>query len=357
MFKSLRAPERLFSIATWAVTLVFASFLIGLGGKLVADLPGVDRNVTVEQFILPGALARLRTSTDSLEKLQSEVIAERERASLAVTASSNAYQSKREAFDNWIATRTATTDPQQDPEVVRRTRELDGLQEEERKAQAVVEAIDARQLQLSQAQQAVASERQQLDDGAQGTYQRALFQQELRVFGIRLALTLPLLIVGWWLMMRKRKSQYWPLARGFILFALFAFFFELVPYLPSYGGYVRYAVGIALTAVAGHYVIRAMQRYVAKRAVAEQQTENERRQALGYEEAMKKMSLNLCPGCDRPVPGSPPGSSNFCVHCGMKLYDDCPSCGTHKNAFYQYCPTCGVSSSRPAPEAPAAVTA
>ncbi len=354
MFKSLRVPERLFSIAMWAVSLVFAGFLIGLGGKIVGDLPGVDQSLSIEQFIDPARLQPIRTQRSGLRDEAATVDNRRNTASLIVDSSRTTYQARKEAYDNWRSTRTATSDPDQDPEGIAKTRELESLLASQAAAQKAVEVQDARRLVITQALDSLESEEGSLRDDALPPFRSAQFRQELQVFGIRLALTLPLLLVGIWLIAKKRKSQYWPLARGFVLFAVFAFFVELVPYLPSYGGYVRYAVGIVLTLIAGHYVIQAMQRYVAKRQVVEQQTETERRQSLGYEEALRKMSANMCPGCERAIAGGPNSTTNFCVHCGMKLFDKCGSCDTRKNAFFQYCPACGVTAGRSEPSAKSA---
>jgi len=117
MFKSLFVPERLFRVATWIVSVVFASFLIGLGGTIIGDLPRIEEPLTIEQFA-DQSLERERGEIRRLRDVERDVEDRRAQASLHLTAVSNAYQSGRSAYSNWIATRTATTDARHDAEVL-----------------------------------------------------------------------------------------------------------------------------------------------------------------------------------------------------------------------------------------------
>ena len=343
MFKSLRVPEGLFRLLTWIVSFVFAGFLIGLGGRIIADLPRLESQVTIEQFADQPALRSIRTEVRTLQQRQGDLDDRRERASLALSAVTNTYQSSRAAYTNWIQTRTATSDPAQDPEVLARTRQLDELKASERKAQEAVEALDTELLEVRQTLATRHARENELLEAAQDAYESATFRQELRVFLARLMLTLPLLAAAAWMVAKKRKSDYWLLMRGFVLFAVFTFFVELVPYLPSYGGYVRYTVGIVLTAVAAHYIINAMRAYLAKRQQIEQQTDTERRKSVTPERALKNMAANVCPGCERAILTTGDVKPDFCVHCGLKLFEHCVKCETRRNAFFHYCPKCGTA--------------
>lgn len=342
MFKSLFVPERLFRLAMWIVSLVFALFLIGLGGTIIGDLPRIEEPLTIEQFA-DERLERERAEIRRLRDLVRDLENRRAQAALHLTAVSNAYQSGRSAYTNWIATRTATTDPRQDAEVLQRTRQLDGLKASEREAQIALERVEKDLLDTKQTLAARERTERELVEGAKDAYESAVFRQEFRVFAWRLALTLPPLVVAWWLVMKKRRSEYWLLMRGFVIFAVFTFFVELVPYLPSYGGYVRYAVGIVMTAVGGHYIIRAMRSYLARRRRVEQQTEAERRQALAPEEALKKMTASVCPACERDLMTTGDVVPDYCVHCGLKLFDRCSSCDIRRNVFFPFCPKCGTA--------------
>ena len=342
MSKALRLSEKWFRRGLWLVALVFASFLIGLGGTIVGDLPRVERPLQLDDFLDKPAAERLRQQVRDAGEAEQAAQAALEQARLQHAKARSDTQAERESYANWLAARSATQRAEHDPEVIARTRALDALKAAEHKAQQAVQAEQQAQLDARQSAQAA---RQRLGEMERAGRERLTAERhrvELRVFLYRLALTLPLLLVAGWLFVKKRKGMYWPFVWGFIFFALFAFFVELVPYLPSYGGYVRYIVGIALTALVGRYAIVALNRYLERQKQAEALPERERRKELGYDVALARLAKGVCPGCERPV-DLKDGATDFCPHCGIGLHVACGSCGARKSAFTRFCFRCGAA--------------
>jgi hypothetical protein len=342
MSKSLRLSEKWFRRGLWLVAVVFASFLIGLGGTLVGDLPQVERALQLDDFIDRAAAEPLRAGVREAERTEQQAARALEQAELKLSVAQQSSRTARETFGNWVATRRATAQPDQDAELIARTRALDALKAKEDVAQRQVDAQEQVALDARQAQAAAQQTLAVLEADAQQKLNAEYRRVELRVFGYRLALTLPLLLVAGWLFVKKRKSTYWPFVWGFIFFALFAFFVELVPYLPSYGGYVRYVVGIVLTVLVGRYAIVALNRYLARQKLAEAQPDIVRREELSYDTALARLAKSVCPGCERPVDLKNP-AIDFCPHCGIGLFDHCGACDARKSAFSKFCHACGTS--------------
>lgn len=342
MSKSLRLSEKWFHRGLWLVALVFAGFLIGLGSTVVGDLPRVERVRGIEDFIDHAAADPLRATIGRSEAAEQKADRELEQIALQLRAAQQASANARETFGNWIATRRATAQPGQDTELVQRTQALDALKQAEDTAQQKVNAQRQIVLDAQQAEQRARESLAVLERDAQVKLDAEYRRIELRVFGWRLALTLPLLVVAGWLFAKKRKSTWWPFVWGFIFFALFAFFVELVPYMPSYGGYVRYVVGIVITVAVGRYAILALNRYLARQKLAEQQPDQVRREELSYDTALVRLGKGVCPGCERPV-DLKNNTIDFCPHCGIGLHDHCGQCETRKSAFSKFCHSCGTS--------------
>ena len=342
MSKSLRLSEKWFQRGLWLVALAFAWFLIGLGGALVGSLGGVEDTLTVEQFMQQPRADQLKEALARQQQRQADADAALQQARQKHQVAVANSRSARETFDNWLATRSVTARSEQDPEVIKRTRELDALAAAERQALAQVEAQEQAHLDASQAAGQAQRQWADLELAARAPFEAATRASELRVFGYRLLLTLPLLVLAGWLFKTRRKGKYWPFVWGFILFAGFAFFVELVPYLPSYGGYVRYIVGIALTVLIGRQAIVSLQRYLDRQKAAEALPDQQRRETLQYDVALARLAKNVCPGCERKVDLKDP-AIDFCPHCGIGLYDHCGSCQTRKNAFSRFCHACGTA--------------
>jgi predicted RNA-binding Zn-ribbon protein involved in translation (DUF1610 family) len=167
------------------------------------------------------------------------------------------------------------------------------------------------------------------------------------VFGYRLALTLPLLALAGWLLLKRRRTRNWPFVWGFAFAAAFAFFVELVPYLPSYGGYVQYGVGVILTLVVGRAAINALQAYNARQKAAEARPNEERRTEIATDQALLRLAKKVCPSCERPIDLTN-AEANFCPHCGIGVFERCPACTRRKSTFERFCYACGTPAAGPA---------
>ncbi len=342
MNKNKRLPEQIFTLAMWAIAVLFAVFLTGLGSKVIGDLPKVGQAPSIEQYY-PAELKQMNMQRAKLESNSSQVRDELQQVTLNLDTAQKRYDEEKAKYDNWVQTRRATGNGAQDAQVLARTKNLDQLQAKVSEQQQKVEQLNQA---LLNNQRALSSEREQtLQEQANAEFERASNARELKVFLMRLLITLPALALGAWLFAKKRQSRYWPFVWGFVMFALVVFFVELVPYLPSYGGYVRYIVGILMVLIGGHCAITRMQRYLADKQAQEQKmsqsTQADRLKEFNHEQALGLLAKNICPGCERPLNTSSGVAADYCVHCGLCVFKKCDGCGARCSTFFKFCSSCG----------------
>jgi hypothetical protein len=151
MSKGSRLSETWFQRGLWLLAIIFAGFLIGLGRLVVADLPQVEKPVSAESFMDSSQLLATRTQLRDDDQALKDNQDALDRQNLAVQAATEASDSAKDTFNNWIATRSATQRSNQDAEVISRTHQLDALKANQRALEAQQDKLQQDRLALQQA--------------------------------------------------------------------------------------------------------------------------------------------------------------------------------------------------------------
>lgn len=355
--------ERTSRLVYYAISVILCVFLILLSNQFIGDLDTATARPKAESFLNQHAVASL---TARQSRLETDVLALRDKNALLertmLTAQQN-YTDEKQSFENWVKTRKTLGSPDKDQEVVSRAKRLDDFYKVQQAwrgqmatQQAATEAKERQQEQVRQQQ-----ERE--NEFANEKYAVALKRYDLGVFLIRLLFVGPVLGLGIFFFIRYRRHKFWPLYLGFTLFSLYTFFFGLVPYLPSYGGYVRSAVGVALSVGLGYYAIKTIRAYLDRKQQELKASSQERAQNVQLEVAEKALENHYCPSCGKdfilkkwefPILANAKEANklvtDFCRHCGLGLFSNCHNCGSKNFSHLPFCATCGTKPSAALPQ-------
>ena len=350
--KKLEKTSKLVNII---ISTVLCGFLILLSSKVIGDVDGWRDYPNVNDFKNKVAIA----ANDSMVIiLNSKVEAESSKIRTLSSASKIAnvnYSNAKQSFDTWLKTRKVIGSPSKDNEVIKRANKLDEYraigQDWNNKLDVVQQEIGGFNNEIND----IYNKNQEEVDKAYQLREVDIKAYEMKVFLIRLVIVLPILLLGIFFLVKFRKHKYWPLFLGFILFSFYAFFIGLVPYLPSYGGYVRYTVGIILCVLLGIFAINKIKAFIENKKEELKVSTKERSKNVQTATAEKALESNMCPSCGKgfivvgwdqtSVAKSKPVKSvlitNYCRFCGLQLFKNCNGCGTKNFAHLPFCSNCG----------------
>lgn len=350
--KKLKKTSKL---VNYIIAIVLCGFLISLSGKLIDDVDEWKEKPSVEEF---QNTELLETKESEIEKIDVKIELKREKKSSVVNTIkvvNNNYNNAKKSFENWLEARKTVGSPNEDKEVLSRANELDKYyktQQEWKKELSVISSeIQILTKEKNEINKIIAKE----EDRSSKEREKAMRKYELKVFLIRLLFILPILLLGIFFIIKFRKHKYWPLFLGFVLFSFYAFFFGLVPYLPSYGGYIRYTVGIILSVVLGIYAINKIKKFIEQKKNELQASTTERAKKVQTETAEKALDDHMCPSCGKDFIVKKWDKSagkkdktetygivtNFCRFCGLELFKKCNKCDSENFAHLPFCSNCG----------------
>ncbi len=347
--------EKTSKLINYVIAILLCGFLISLSNKLIDDVDQWEEMPTVEQFENHTFIDK---KNDEIKKVNTKIQHKQEkRLNIQNTLKivNNNYANAKRSYDNWLEARKTVGSPNEDKEVLSRANELDEYYKTQQEWREELIIINGEIKKLNQEKNEIEVLIYQENERAYQEREKAIRKYDLKVFLIRLLFILPILLLGIYFIIKFRKHKYWPLFLGYVLFSFYAFFFGLVPYLPSYGGYIRYTVGIILSILFGVYAINKIKAFIEQKKKELKVSTTERAKKVQTETAEKALDNHMCPSCgkdfivkkwDKSVSNKDKTSTygvvtNFCRFCGLELFKKCNNCGSENFAHLPFCSNCG----------------
>ena len=341
---SSRRIENFSRIVHFFIALILGGFLSALGNKVLDDLDNWYVSPVYTDYEDTGKIEIIKNRSSAIDSRRLELKEKLSQLESGLASAVSNYNSEKESFNNWVKTRETIGDPNQDPEIKSKLKKLDELNEISSSWQTQINTLGDSLASLRQQEKLVDAELNDQVEIAEEKFNADLRTYRLKIFLIRLVFTLPILVLGLFLFMKYRDTKFKAFVWGVVFFSLYLFFIGLVPYLPSYGGYVRYIVGIVVTVVVGYYLIKQITIYFDRKKAELQKSMEERVDTIQYSTAFKSYQLHSCPSCEKDyhLIKDTDNKPNFCIHCGLLLFKNCSACGQRNYAHFEYCSSCGV---------------
>ncbi|MDA3882081.1 MAG: hypothetical protein PF481_02240 [Bacteroidales bacterium] len=347
--------EKTSKLINYIIAIVLCGFLISLSGKLIDDVDEWKERPRVEEF---QNTELLETKESEIEKIDTKIdLKEEKKSSIENTIKvvNNNYDNAKKSFDNWLEARKTVGSPKEDKAVLSRANELDEYYKTQQEWKKELSVISSEIQVLMKDKKEINEIIDKEEDRAYEERAKAIRKYDLKVFLIRLLFILPILLLGIFFIIKFRKHKYWPLFLGFVLFSFYAFFFGLVPYLPSYGGYIRYTVGIILSILFGVYAINKIKAFIENKKKELKVPTTERARKVQTETAEKALDNHMCPSCGKDFIVKKWDKSaskkdkietygivtNYCRFCGLELFKKCNKCDSENFAHLPFCSNCG----------------
>lgn len=350
--------ERTSKILYYSISAILCLFLILLSDKIINDLDAATTRPEVENFDNKAKIDNLENNISNLSIEIENLHSKNATIEKTISTAKENYSYEKQSFDTWVETRKTLGSPNKDIEVIERAKKLDAFHKIEQDWRVQFNARQNEIEEKNKKQQEIQKLIDKEKDESYKKYSEELKNYDLKVFLFRLLFVAPILGLGIFFFVRFRKDKFWPLYAGFTFFSFYAFFFGLVPYLPSYGGYIRYIVGIILSGGLGYYSIKSIRKFIEAKQAELLISTQERAKNVETSVAEKALENHFCPSCGKdfllkkwesPLKINEPEAyklvTNFCRHCGLELFKNCTNCG-HKNfAHLPFCSSCGTKNS------------